>query len=127
MKVNRKELIAIIQTCEDNADLNYLDVSEITDMRGLFDYSWFTGNISKWDVSNVKDMNSMFYESKFNGDLSNWDVSNVENINWMFYKSAFTGDISSWNTPKINKIINFHNNKMKLSMDILLKITPYMC
>ena len=37
----------------------------------------FNGDISLWDVSNVTNMSGMFYESKFDGDISDWDVSKV--------------------------------------------------
>ena len=83
-----------------NADLNDIDVSKITDMRGLFawrndlldfkynikyDFSKFNGDISNWDVSKVTSMKEMFEYSMFNGDISNWDVSNVTNMDSMFY------------------------------------------
>ena len=35
------------------ADLNHLDVSNITSLIGIFKGLVFQGNISKWDVSNV--------------------------------------------------------------------------
>ena len=90
-----------------NADLNFIDVSEITDMSDLFrglniknikvnewdtsnvinmrftfvDCNLFVGDVSNWDVSNVKDMYSMFLDcKKFKCDLSGWDVSNVTSM-----------------------------------------------
>ena len=38
----------------------------------MFRGSDFTGDISNWDVSNVTDMEGMFCDSEFNGDISNW-------------------------------------------------------
>ena len=62
----KQELMEIIKSSPVDADLNYLDVSNVTDMSGLFVTSEFNGNISKWNVSNVTNMKDMFYESKFN-------------------------------------------------------------
>jgi surface protein len=43
-------------------------------------------DIENWDVSNVTNMNGLFFDecfSTFNEDISNWDVSNVTNMSWM--------------------------------------------
>ena len=97
-----EELIKkLIKERGNNADLNDIDTSEITDMQFMFYGSSFNGDISTWDVSNVKNMKYMFAFSKFNGDISNWNVSNVENMTCMFKKSNFNGDISEWDVSKV--------------------------
>ena len=93
---DRDHLASIISGSANDADLNHLDVSGVTDMSGLFWGSKFNGDISNWDVSNVLNMDSMFQGSRFNGDISSWNVSNVINMNWMFSDSKFNGDISRW-------------------------------
>ena len=91
VKVESKDdLSTVIDFYSDNyknESLNWLDVSDITDMSRLFAMSDYNGDISKWDVSNVIDMEWMFQYSRFNKDISKWDVSNVKYFNGMFFNS----------------------------------------
>src|SRR5690554_6355964 len=68
-----------IERLGNKADLNRIDVSQVTDMNGLFRWSNFNGDISNWDVSNVRDMSWMFWFSKFNQDIRSWNI-NLKNI-----------------------------------------------
>ena len=104
----RDELLELINKLinerGNDADLNDIDTSEITDMSYMFTYSKFNGDISNWDVNNVKNMQEMFYNSKFsgkNGDISKWDVSNVNNMKYMFCYSEFNVDISNWDVSNV--------------------------
>ena len=70
-----KELIAeAIAKNGPQCDLNYIDVSDVVNMRSLFKDSPFNGDISRWDVSNVKAMHSMFGETPLekNGKIPSW-------------------------------------------------------
>ena len=81
----KKIIEETIETEGLNCDLNFIDVSKITDMSYLFFNSKFNGDISKWNVSLVKDMCYMFCNSQFNQDISKWNVSNVKDMSFMFY------------------------------------------
>ena len=84
-----------------NKDISSWDVSKVTDMSHMFSYSSFNQDISSWDVSNVTNMSSMFSGSSFNQDISSWDVSNVTNMSSMFSHSDFNQDISSWDVSNV--------------------------
>ena len=91
----------LIEERGDDADLNDINTSEITDMSEVFYESKFNGDISNLNVSKVADMKYMFANSRFNGDISNWDVSNVKDMTDMFYGSSFNGDISNWDVSNV--------------------------
>ena len=114
---NRNELATIVYNLIKErgikANLNDIDTSKITDMSVIFYNSNFNGDISEWDVSNVKNMRSMFNHSKFtgeNGDISKWDVSNVQTMNYMFDHSKFKGDISKWDVSNVRQMVYMFDN-----------------
>ena len=94
-------------------NLNDIDVSKIEDMGYLFNaaaydvFNEFNGDISLWNVSNVKDMRGMFNRcEKFNCDLSKWDVSNVEKMLFMFNRCKnFNCDISHWDVSNVEDMM----------------------
>ena len=70
-----------------NINISNWDVSNVTDMGGIFNYCKdFNCDLSKWDVRNVKRMILMFQDcEKFEGKgLENWNVSNIINMRDMF-------------------------------------------
>jgi surface protein len=83
---------------------SFWNVSNIENMKYMFEKSQFNGDISNWNVSNVKNMFCMFKESQFNQDIYKWNVSNVENMCYMFYNSKFNRDISNWNVSNVESM-----------------------
>lgn len=102
----KKLVYDCIQRLGPNCDLNFIDVSPMVEMTGLFTCPnhTFNGNISQWDVSNVINMDDMFAGSDFNGDISHWDVSNVQSMDMMFEGAAFNGDISEWDVSRVQSM-----------------------
>ncbi|MGD1830257.1 MAG: BspA family leucine-rich repeat surface protein [Spirochaetaceae bacterium] len=114
--ITREELNKKIERGEDVTEVN---VSEITDMSGLFENNTeFNQDISGWDVSHVTNMSSLFKNSSFNGDISGWDVRNVTNMSSLFQGSSFSGDISQWDTHYVEDMSRMFYGTTQFNRDI---------
>jgi len=123
-------------------DLSNWDMSNVTDMRGMFNafgyYSTLTsvkellGDINNWDTSSVIDMSHVFHFTgnnlkEFSLDLTGWDVSNVKNMSSMFsstgvYSQTIEIDISNWDTSNVTDMSYMfygcgHRSTQKFSRD----------
>lgn len=102
--------------------LNELDVSNVTNMFGMFYQNFvpfgYSLDLTKWDTSNVKNMSYMFYmfdsvnkfennkqNYNFSINLSKFDTSNVENMSYMFGEYHGTSNITIRGT-KTNKNVS---------------------
>ena len=102
-------------------DLNFIDISKITDMSELFGNVEHDFDVSSWDVSNVIDISFMFYGChNFNCDLSKWDVSNVTNMYSLFRRcNKFTGKgLENWDVSNLKRRQNMFNECTKLTCDL---------
>ena len=77
-------------------DFSKWDISNVTNMKNMFNHCYNIYGISKWNVSNIKNMSHMFSKCKNIPDISNWDVSNVINMSYMFSECKNISDISNW-------------------------------
>ena len=94
-----------------DADLNFIDTSEITDMSWLFSYTEpyvhpRNIKIDEWDTSKVTDMSYMFVNCPaLYCDPSRWDVGNVTNMVAMFEDCReLDCDLSRWDTSSVKDI-----------------------
>ena len=87
----------LIKERGNRGNFNDIDTSLIRDMSRLFQTSDFNGDISKWDVSNVTDMVGMFNAAtSFNQDISKWNVSNVTNMDMCFKGTPIEDKVKTW-------------------------------
>lgn len=99
-------------------DLNYIDVSRLTNMVGVFRGLAFNGDISGWDTGRVVNMACLFYDSPFTGDISGWNTSSLQNATRMFKDSKFNGDIHAWNMRQCQSFVGmFHGSFFNGNID----------
>ncbi|HRN70999.1 MAG TPA: BspA family leucine-rich repeat surface protein [Candidatus Woesebacteria bacterium] len=102
-----------------NQPLNRWDVSKVTDMAGMFHgASQFNQPLNRWDVSKVTDMAGMFFGAKsFNQPLDRWDVSQVTDMSGMFESAwSFNQPLDSWDVSKVTDMSNMFNSTPMSSM-----------
>ncbi|TVQ01050.1 MAG: BspA family leucine-rich repeat surface protein [Balneolaceae bacterium] len=133
---NVESMERMLRRTRINSDLTHWDVSNVTNMRGLFeDATFFNGDISNWNVSNVTDMSYMFQDAvQFNGDIQTkeinvdepdyyiaWDVSNVVTMANMFSSqegNAFNSEISEWDVSSVEDMSAMFSNATSFNQDI---------
>ena len=101
------DLTLLREMIGNNADLNRVVTTKVTDMNELFLFqSSFSADLSSWDVSNVTRFRRMFGGTTvFESDLSFWDTSSATNMDRMFDGAKlFTSDLSNWN---VSNVTNF--------------------
>lgn len=120
-----KLLHKLVRQRGEDADLNDIDVSAVTDMSDLFNNALSKKirniDISNWDVSNVIKMRSMFSHcANFDCDLSKWDVHNVIDMQWMFDKcSKFKGKgIENWEVNNVIHIAGMFSDCLEFDADL---------
>lgn len=99
----RNIILTEVEKNGPNVDLNYIDVSEITDMNNMFKDIDFYGDISEWDMSHVLYANEMFSKcTSFCCDLSKWNLSSLIEGARMFYACRFLDcDMSNWGLDEL--------------------------
>ena len=101
---NVTDMSGMFENCTMNEDISGWDTSSCTNMEKMFkDNPTFNQPIAPWNVSSVTSMIAMFQNNPvFDQDISGWDVSNVTNMSSMFQNNpVFDQDISGWDVSNI--------------------------
>ncbi len=120
-KALQAEIKRAIQAHGNNANLNYIDTSDITDMSELFkDDTTFNGDISKWNTSKVTDMREMFRgATSFNQPLNNWDVSKVIDMYRMFlHATSFNQPLNNWDVSSVGDMESMFQGATSFNQNI---------
>tara|TARA_B110000459_G_scaffold194420_1_gene233868 strand:- start:753 stop:1796 length:1044 start_codon:yes stop_codon:yes gene_type:complete len=104
----------------DDQDLSKLVTTRVTDLNNLFAATTVNFDITSWDVSNVTDMSGLFKRvSSFNQDIGLWDVSKVTNMKGLFYQaSSFNQDLSAWEVGKVTAMAEMFYGSVAFNHDL---------
>ena len=115
-------ITAITQLFENctsfNQPVGNWDVSNVTDMRIVFQSTAFNQDLSNWDTSSVNNMGSMFAFSDFNQPINDWDVSKVTSMSSMFRGCPFNQPLSGWDVSSVTTMHNMFNYNAPFDQDI---------
>lgn len=139
-KLSLKRIIAFLMyKFGNNLDLNFIDVSKLTDFRKVFNgrmrirvdknskekeivLNRFNGWIDEWNTISAKSMKSMFKDSVFNRHNLNFDVRNVEEMDSMFENALFDKEINFLNSINLKSATKMFANK-KISSKIKINFS----
>jgi surface protein len=110
-----KNMFADSQTLNSPFNLNFWDISNVTDLSGMFsNCDNFNQAISQWNTSNVTDMSGMFEQARsFNQNIGTWDTSNVTDMSKMFKgASSFNNNIGNWDTSSVTDMSEMFNGEI---------------
>jgi len=104
-----------------NQPLDNWDVSNVTNMRGMFAFtSAFNQPLNSWNISNVTDIHAMFwYNTSFNQPLNNWNTSKVWDMAGVFEGvSSFNQSLNNWNTASATTMRKMFSGATSFDQDL---------
>jgi surface protein len=89
-------------------NISLWNVSAVTNMGYMFQYTNFNQDISSWDIGNVTTLEFMFNATPFNNGgnpaINNWDTSSVTSLRYTFRYCYFNQPIGNWNTSNVTNM-----------------------
>ena len=95
------------------------DLSNTTDLSGMFRSSSFNQDVGNWDTGNITLMAGMFkLASSFDQDISGWDVTSLSDATNMFdgvtlSSANYDALLNSWNAQTLQSNVTFDGGNSK--------------